>query len=65
MTQTLRVMLQASDASSVEYLHLSPADKKIFHAARNKEIQGLIDLGAYRLMSLKESLAFRQNHPDY
>eukprot|EP00973_Karenia_brevis_P069070 9602561-Karenia_brevis.AAC.1 len=65
ISQTLRVMLQASDASSVEYRHLSPADKKIFDAARNKEIQGLLHLGACRLMSLKESIAFRQNNPDY
>eukprot|EP00973_Karenia_brevis_P076048 10563866-Karenia_brevis.AAC.1 len=28
-------------------------------------MQGLLDLGAYRLMSLAESLAFRRDHPEY
>eukprot|EP00973_Karenia_brevis_P047044 6530012-Karenia_brevis.AAC.1 len=28
-------------------------------------MNGLLDLGAYRLMSLAESLALRCDHPDY
>eukprot|EP00973_Karenia_brevis_P031760 4382915-Karenia_brevis.AAC.1 len=44
----LRVMLQAKDASGVEYRHLSPSERKIFDGARNKEMQGLFDLGAHR-----------------
>eukprot|EP00973_Karenia_brevis_P051349 7134081-Karenia_brevis.AAC.1 len=64
-TNTLRVMLQAKDASGVEYRNLSRVDQKRFDGARNKEMQGLPDLGAYRLMSLAESLAFWRDHPDY
>eukprot|EP00973_Karenia_brevis_P023110 3182726-Karenia_brevis.AAC.1 len=58
-------MLQAKDASGMEYRNLSRVDHKRFDGARNKEMQGLLDLGAYRLMSLAESLAFRHDHPDY
>eukprot|EP00973_Karenia_brevis_P008961 1213447-Karenia_brevis.AAC.1 len=58
-------MLQAKDVSCVEYRKLSRVDQKTFDGARNKEMQGLLDLGAYRLMSLPESLAFRRDHPDY
>eukprot|EP00973_Karenia_brevis_P050031 6945150-Karenia_brevis.AAC.1 len=58
-------MLQAKDASSVEYRILSRVDQKIFDGACNKETQGLLELGAYRLMSLAESLDFRRDHPEY
>eukprot|EP00973_Karenia_brevis_P031103 4290309-Karenia_brevis.AAC.1 len=58
-------MLQAKDASSVEYRNLLRADQKIFDDARNKGMQGLLDLGAYKLMSCQESLAFRRDHPDH
>eukprot|EP00973_Karenia_brevis_P067317 9362015-Karenia_brevis.AAC.1 len=56
-------MLQAKDAWSVEYRHLSPSDQRIVNGARNKEAQGPFDLGAYRLLSLQESVAFRRDHP--
>eukprot|EP00973_Karenia_brevis_P007472 1010907-Karenia_brevis.AAC.1 len=65
MTNSLRVMLQAKDASSVEYRNLSRADQKVFDGVRNKDMKGLPDLGAYRLMSLQESMAFRRDHPDH
>ena len=52
-------MLQAKDASSVDYKNLSPKDKKIFDASRLVEMNGLFDLGAYELLSLEESLKFR------
>ena len=61
----LWVMLQAKDASNVEYRHLSPKDQRKFNDARHKEIKGLLDLGAYRILSLEESEAFRRNFPDY
>eukprot|EP00973_Karenia_brevis_P086313 11969156-Karenia_brevis.AAC.1 len=57
-------MLQAEDASSVEYRNLSRVDQKTFDGACNREMQGLLDLGANRLMSFAESLAFRRDHPD-
>ena len=56
-TKRLFVMLQTSDASSVEYRHLDQKGKKAFQQARKKEIQSLLDLGAYRLLSLEESLS--------
>eukprot|EP00973_Karenia_brevis_P008321 1126068-Karenia_brevis.AAC.1 len=58
-------MLQAKESSSLEYRNLSRGDQKTFDGARNKEMNGLLDRGAYRLMSLAESLAFRRDHPDY
>eukprot|EP00973_Karenia_brevis_P053611 7449582-Karenia_brevis.AAC.1 len=58
-------MLQAKDASSVEYRNLSRADQKTSDDARNNQMQGLLDLGAYKLMSLQESLAVRGDHPDH
>eukprot|EP00973_Karenia_brevis_P017630 2419626-Karenia_brevis.AAC.1 len=58
-------MLQAKDASNVEYRNLSQVDQKTFDDACNNEMKGLLDMGAYRLMSLVESLAFRRDHPDY
>ena len=58
-------MLQAKDASSVEYKSLSPKEKKIFDASRLVEMNGLFDLGAYELLSLEESLKFRAQFPDY
>ena len=47
------------------YAKISPKDQKIFDAARKKEVQGLLDLGAYRILSLEESLKFRERHPEY
>eukprot|EP00973_Karenia_brevis_P035268 4864494-Karenia_brevis.AAC.1 len=58
-------MLQAKDASSVEYRNLSRGDQKTFDGARSKEMNDLLDLGAYRLMSLAESSTFRRDHSDY
>ena len=58
-------MLQAKDASSVEYRNLSDADKKTFDKARHAEMQGLFSLGTYRLLSLEESERFREQFPDY
>ena len=60
----LWVWQATSDANSVEYRNLGQADKKTFDKARNKEVQGLLDLNAYRILSLEESLAFRDQHPD-
>eukprot|EP00973_Karenia_brevis_P061811 8595092-Karenia_brevis.AAC.1 len=49
----------------MEYRNLSRVDQKIFDGARNKKMNGLLDLGDYRFMSLAESLAFRRDYPDY
>ena len=64
-TNQLWVGLQTNDANSVVYAKISPKDQKIFDAARKKEVQGLLDLGAYRILSLEESLKFRERHPEY
>ena len=58
------VHAQASEASNVEYRNLSPKDQKIFDAARYKEVKTLLDIGAYRILSLQESLDFRRDPPD-
>ena len=58
-------MPQAKDASSVEYRHLSPMDKKTYESSRKAELQGLLGLGASRILSLDESLAFQRDHPEY
>jgi len=59
------VMLQASDTGNVDYKLLSPKDKIKFQESRHTEVQNLFNLGAYRLMSLEESLRFRAKFPDY
>ena len=55
-TGRLWVMKQVSDTSLVEYRNLIPTEKKVFDKSRGKEIRSLLDLGAYRIMSLEESL---------
>eukprot|EP00973_Karenia_brevis_P041510 5743426-Karenia_brevis.AAC.1 len=65
MSASRKSAARAKDASSVDYRNLSRVDQKTFNGARNKEMNSLLDLGAYRLMSLAESLAFRRDHPDY
>ena len=57
-------MLQTNDANSVDYRHLEPRDKKTFNQSRYTEIKNLLDLGAYRLLSVEESIKFRQMYPD-
>jgi len=59
------VMLQASDTGNVDYKSLSPKDKIKFQESRHTEVRNLFNLGAYRLMSLEESLRFRAKFPDY
>ena len=44
---------------------MSTADKKTFDKSWLAEMQGLVGLGAYRLMSLEESWKFREQFPDY
>ena len=56
--------MATNDQNSVEYFRLSPEDKRTFDVARRKEIEGLLDLKAYRILSLEESLAFRRDHPE-
>ena len=64
-TNRLWVMLQASDASSVEYRNLGHKDRTLFDKSRYTEVNNLLDLGAYRILSLGESLKFRAEFPDY
>ena len=57
-------MLNTTDASGVKYAQLSPKEKLDFDKARRKEMEGLFDLKAYRLMSLEESRKFKREHPE-
>ena len=49
-TQRLEVMLNTTDASGVKYAQLPPKEKLDFDKARHKEMDGLFNLRAYRLM---------------
>ena len=63
-TQRLEVMLNTTDASGVKYAQLPPKEKLDFDKARHKEMDGLFQLKAYRLMSLEESRKFKREHPE-
>ena len=58
-------MLQATDASSVEYRNLGHKDRTLFDKSRYIEVNNLLDFGAYRIMSLDEPLKFRAEFPEY
>ena len=58
-------MLQAKGSSSVDFNMLSPEDQKVFDVTRRVDLQGLLDLTAYPIMSLEESRRFRLEHPVY
>ena len=59
-------MLQTTDASgTVEYRHLSPKDQKQVDASRLTEVNRLLDLTAYELLSLEEFWKFRRLHPEF
>ena len=60
----LWVMLAAADSSSVDYRNLSANDKKLFSGSRKKELTNLFDLKAYRILSLEDSLKFREEFPE-
>ena len=59
-------MLQTTDASgTVEYRHLPPKDQKRFQDSRLTEVSSLIDLTAYELLSLEDSIKFREQYHDF
>ena len=58
-------MLQATDASSVEYRNLGHKDRTLFDTSRYTEVNNLLDLAAYQILSLGESLKCRAEFPDY
>ena len=49
----------------VEFRSLNEKHKKIFRAARAKEVKSLLDSGAIRILSVKESLEFLRNNPQH
>ena len=59
------IVKKAAADGTIDYWKLPSKDKPEFDRARHKEIQSLLDLGALRLLSLKESLEFREKFPDY
>ena len=61
----LWVFLSTPADGSVSYNNLSPKDRKTFAASRALELKNLFDLGAYRILSLEDSLAFRAKYPEY
>ena len=60
-----KVMLQATPANNLDVRSLAPKERAKFDDARHTEIQNLLDLKAYRLMSLAESIEFRKRHSEY
>ena len=62
---SFKVMLQANAANNLDVRGLAPKDRAKFNEARRTEIQNLLDLKAYRLLSLSDSLEFRENYPEY
>ena len=60
----LWVMLASTEANSVEYRNLLDKDKTLFNQSRNKELRGLFDFQAYRILSVAESEKFRRLYPD-
>ena len=53
---------KASDASGVNYRHLDNKDRTVFNSARKFELDNLMELGAYRILSLEESRALQKAH---
>ena len=61
-TNEFNVMLSGNYSSTVNYDKLCDTDQKVFDGARKKEMQGLLDLKAYRIRSLEESRISRAEH---
>ena len=55
----------AKGTGTIESWKLSKSEQQAFHDARYKEVKALLDLGAMRILSLEESLAFREKYPEY
>ena len=54
----------ANPAGSVEYRNLNHKEQKCSDDTRSLEVNNLLDLDAYELLSLEESIAFRNEFPD-
>ena len=59
------MLASANAAGSVEYRNLNHKEQKCFDDARSLEVNNLLDLDAYELLSLEESIAFRNEFPDF
>ena len=64
-TNTFWIVAKAAADGTIDYWKLPVKDKQVFDKARHKEIQSLLDLGALRLLTLEESLKFREQFPEY
>ena len=49
----------------ITFSELSPDEKRIFRQSRAKEVKSLLDSGAITILSLKDSLRFAKEHPDF
>ena len=49
----------------IEFRKLNDARRKIFRAAREKELKSLLDSGAIRILSKEESREFMRNNPQH
>ena len=49
----------------IEFRKLNDAHRKIFRAAREKELKSLLDSGAIRILSKEESREFMRNNPQH
>ena len=59
------MFVQAEEQGNVEVRNLSGDSLKKFQEARRTEVQNLIDLKAYRVLSVEESVKFKKEHPEY
>ena len=64
-TNESHVNLLVKDSSTVINDKLSYKDQRVVDGAHRKEVQDLLDLKAYRIMSLEESRGFREENKDY
>ena len=49
----------------ITFSELNNEEKRIFRQSRAKEVKSLLDSGAITILSLKDSLKFTKEHPDY
>ncbi len=57
--------VETGDSGTVDYKVLSHKDRLLFNDSRGTEINQMLDLNAYHILSLEESLKFREHFPEY
>ena len=59
------VVAKTKADGTVDYWKLSDSDKKKFDVKRYAEIEKLLEMNAYRLLSVRDSMEFRKRFPEY